>query len=60
MSLDYVVLTSVDRDDLIDGGSSHIAKCVDASKSKSPNVVIEVLSPDFRGNLDHLDVLLVA
>ena len=58
MSLDYVVLTSVDRDDLIDGGSSHIAKCVDASKSKSPNVVIEVLSPDFRGNLDHLDVLL--
>tara|TARA_B100000676_G_scaffold280264_1_gene304368 strand:- start:1673 stop:2665 length:993 start_codon:yes stop_codon:yes gene_type:complete len=58
MSLDYVVLTSVDRDDLTDGGSSHIAKCVDASKRKSPNVVIEVLSPDFRGNLDHLDILL--
>ncbi len=58
MSLDYVVLTSVDRDDLIDGGSSHIAKCVGASKKMSPDVAIEVLSPDFRGNLNHLDVLL--
>ncbi len=58
MSLQYVVLTSVDRDDLFDGGSSHIARCVSASKRLSPNVAIEVLSPDFRGNLNHLDVLL--
>ena len=58
MSLDYVVLTSVDRDDLFDGGSNHIARCVSASKRLSPNVVIEVLSPDFRGNLNHLDTLL--
>ena len=58
MSLNYVVLTSVDRDDLIDGGSAHIARCVASSKKISPNVVIEVLSPDFRGNLDHLDTLL--
>ncbi|MDP6146267.1 MAG: lipoyl synthase [Gammaproteobacteria bacterium] len=58
MSLQYVVLTSVDRDDLFDGGSSHIARCVSASKRLSPNVAIEVLSPDFRGNPNHLDVLL--
>ena len=58
MSLNYVVLTSVDRDDLMDGGSSHIARCVASSKKISPDVVIEVLSPDFRGNLDHLDTLL--
>ena len=58
MSLNYVVLTSVDRDDLMDGGSSHIARCVASSKTISPDVVIEVLSPDFRGNLDHLDTLL--
>ena len=58
MSLDYVVLTSVDRDDLSDGGSSHIAQCVSASKKLSPHVVIEVLSPDFKGNLSHLDILL--
>ena len=58
MSLEYVVLTSVDRDDLSDGGSSHIASCVDASKTLSPDVIIEVLSPDFQGNIDHLDILL--
>ncbi|MAJ30767.1 MAG: lipoyl synthase [Gammaproteobacteria bacterium] len=58
MSLDYVVLTSVDRDDLSDGGSSHIARCVSASKTLSPDLTIEVLSPDFKGNLTHLDILL--
>ncbi len=58
MSLDYVVLTSVDRDDLSDGGSSHIARCVSASKILSPDLTIEVLSPDFKGNLTHLDILL--
>lgn len=58
MTLDYVVLTSVDRDDLEDGGASHIAKCVMESKKKRTDIAIEVLSPDFNGNIDHLDILL--
>lgn len=58
MELNYVVLTSVDRDDLEDGGASHIAKCVMESKKKRTDIAIEVLSPDFNGNTDHLDILL--
>ncbi len=49
MGLSYVVLTSVDRDDLEDQGSSHFAKCVMAIKEKYPEIVVEVLIPDFRG-----------
>jgi lipoic acid synthetase len=52
--LDYVVLTSVDRDDITDGGSSHIAQTVGHLKSHIPRLLVEVLSPDFRGNLDHV------
>jgi len=58
MNLDYVVITSVDRDDLEDGGVTHIASCVLETKALCPTVTVEVLSPDFGGNLDHLDILL--
>ncbi|XP_067123128.1 lipoyl synthase, mitochondrial isoform X2 [Centruroides vittatus] len=49
--LDYVVLTSVDRDDLIDGGSEHIAQTVKELKSRNSKIIIECLTPDFRGDL---------
>jgi lipoic acid synthetase len=52
MGLSYVVLTSVDRDDLDDGGASHIAKTIAETKKRNPNILIEVLTPDFRGDLD--------
>ncbi len=58
MALDYVVLTSVDRDYLPDGGARHIAHCVTQTKAKNPKVLIEVLSPDFSGSTASLDVLL--
>jgi len=58
MKLNYMVLTSVDRDDLLDGGARHIAHCVTQIKAKNPNVLIEVLSPDFSGSTASLDLLL--
>ena len=58
MKLNYMVLTSVDRDDLPDGGARHIAHCVTQIKAKNPNVLIEVLSPDFSGSTASLDLLL--
>jgi len=48
--LDYVVLTSVDRDDLVDGGAAHIAATVVALKATKPSLMVEVLSPDFSGS----------
>ncbi|MGQ4880266.1 lipoyl synthase [Billgrantia sp. LNSP4103-1] len=50
MGLRYVVLTSVDRDDLPDGGASHYAECIRAIKSNTPAVVVEALTPDFDGD----------
>jgi lipoic acid synthetase len=50
MTLDYVVLTSVDRDDLPDEGSSHFARTVQVIKSERPDILVEVLTPDFKGN----------
>lgn len=50
MDLDYVVLTSVDRDDLPDEGSGHFAQTVALLKELSPNLIVEVLTPDFKGN----------
>jgi lipoic acid synthetase len=50
MGLKYVVVTSVDRDDLPDGGSSHFAACVTQIRKFNPNIRIEVLIPDFRGD----------
>ena len=52
MKLKYVVITSVDRDDLRDGGAQHFAECIRAIRSQSPHTRIEVLVPDFRGRLD--------
>lgn len=50
MGLDYVVLTSVDRDDLPDEGSMHFAKTVRNLKISAPELIVEVLTPDFKGN----------
>ncbi|MCK9608458.1 MAG: lipoyl synthase [Methylomonas sp.] len=52
MALKYVVVTSVDRDDLRDGGAGHFAACIAAIRQKSPNTTIEVLTPDFRGRME--------
>ncbi len=51
MSLKYVVITSVDRDDLRDGGASHFAACIEETRKQSPNIQIEILVPDFRGRM---------
>lgn len=60
MGLKYVVITSVDRDDLRDGGAQHFADCIRAVRDHSPATRIEVLVPDFRGRLDKaLDALAV-
>jgi lipoic acid synthetase len=52
MYLRYVVITSVDRDDLMDGGAQHFVDCIQSVREQSPNIKIEVLVPDFRGRLD--------
>jgi lipoic acid synthetase len=58
LGLKYVVITSVDRDDLRDGGARHFADCIRAVREQSPATRIEVLTPDFRGRLDKaLDAL---
>src|SRR5689334_3715392 len=51
MKLRYVVLTSVDRDDLADGGAAHYAACVRAIKQRNPHTAVEALTPDFQGVL---------
>jgi lipoic acid synthetase len=58
MALRYVVITSVDRDDLRDGGAQHFVDCINAIRETSPGTGIEILVPDFRGRLDKaLDIL---
>ena len=58
MRLKYVVITSVDRDDLRDGGAQHFADCIREARIHSPNLEVEVLTPDFRGRMDiALDIL---
>ncbi len=52
MALNYVVLTSVDRDDLSDGGAGHYAACVKAIRALNPNTAVEALTPDFNGDRD--------
>ncbi len=52
MGLKYVVITSVDRDDLRDGGAKHFADCVRAAREAQPGISVEVLTPDFRGRMD--------
>ena len=58
LQLNYVVITSVDRDDLRDGGAEHYVQCISRTRELSPNTQIEVLVPDFRGRLDKaLDIM---
>ncbi len=58
MRLKYVVITSVDRDDLRDGGAQHFADCIREARVHSPNLEVEILTPDFRGRMDvALDIL---
>ncbi|MFT3735329.1 MAG: lipoyl synthase [Rhodocyclaceae bacterium] len=52
MRLKYVVITSVDRDDLRDGGAQHFVDCIQETRKASPSTTIEVLVPDFRGRMD--------
>ena len=61
LKLNYVVITSVDRDDLRDGGAGHFAECIRKVRELSPLTQIEVLVPDFRGRMDRaLDILKAA
>lgn len=60
MALSYVVLTSVNRDELLDGGASHLAECLDAIHAKTPNVLLEMLSPDFEGNMRAVEMIAAA
>lgn len=58
MRLKYVVITSVDRDDLRDGGAAHFADCIRETRAANPQIRIEVLVPDFRGRMEvALDIL---
>ncbi len=57
MGLGYVVITSVDRDDLADGGAAHYAACVRAIKGRNPGTVVEALTPDFRGVAEHVGLV---
>ncbi len=52
LKLKYVVITSVDRDDLRDGGAAHFVDCIQQTRALSPNTQIEILVPDFRGRAD--------
>jgi lipoic acid synthetase len=58
MNLRYVVLTSVDRDDLPDGGARHYADCIRAIKRTCPDTAVEALTPDFSGALDAVETVL--
>jgi lipoic acid synthetase len=60
LDLNYVVITSVNRDELIDGGAEHFARTIHAVRRRLPAAKIEVLTPDFKGNLDALHVVLDA
>ena len=58
MALKYVVITSVDRDDLRDGGAQQFADCITEIAEHAPNTKVEILVPDFRGRMDRaLDIL---
>jgi lipoic acid synthetase len=61
MKLDYVVITSVDRDDLPEGGAGHFVQCIERLRSLAPATTIEILTPDFGGRLDlALEILAAA
>ena len=61
LKLNYVVITSVDRDDLRDGGAAHFVECIRKTRELSPQTQIEILTPDFRGRMDRaLNILKAA
>ena len=61
LKLSYVVITSVDRDDLRDGGAEHFTKCIRAVREAAPQTTVEILVPDFRGRLERaLEILAAA
>src|SRR5262249_57269644 len=60
LKLGYVVITSVDRDDLRDGGAQHFVDCIHAVREVSPATQIEILVPDFRGRLERALSILAA
>jgi lipoic acid synthetase len=61
LHLRYVVITSVDRDDLRDGGAAHFVDCIRKTRQLSPGTAIEILTPDFRGRMDRaLEILKAA
>ncbi len=61
LKLTYVVITSVDRDDLRDGGAAHFVECIQRVRALSPTTQIEILTPDFRGRMDRaLEILKLA
>lgn len=61
LKLKYVVITSVDRDDLRDGGAAHFVECIRRVRAESPETRIEILTPDFRGRIDRaLEILQAA
>ena len=60
MALDYVVITSVNRDDLDDQGAGHFAECIQAVRLAAPNTMVEVLIPDFQGRQDLLEIVAAA
>lgn len=57
MGLGYVVITSVDRDDLADGGAAHYAACVHEIKKQNPHTAVEALTPDFNGVMEHVEIV---
>ena len=57
MGLEYVVITSVDRDDLADGGAAHYAACVREIKRQNPQTAVEALTPDFNGVMEHVEIV---
>ena len=57
LGLDYVVLTSVTRDDLPDGGAGHYAECVRRVKAQNPKTAVEALTPDFLGKLEDVETV---
>lgn len=58
LNLDYIVITSVTRDDLQDGGAEHFKRVVNTIKKEIPNIKIELLVPDFKGRIESLDIVL--
>lgn len=60
LGLKYAVITSVTRDDFPDGGAEHFAKCIEEIRKISPDTKIEILTPDFKGNIESLNTIIKA